>query len=179
MSESQTDYPPPFNPPPLFHSLSAPIHTRDFLCRVDTRTKKHSLLDLSTLSDVFTVSSSKKEGGKCWRWDSIKYWAEPEIKKKSAHAHFLVTKPGYSIVKWTYNIPPNPSRKPEVDGGQGYCVARVNNESERSSGRTRNNAIAQLFDGPFDCGVMMKKSANGCDVGPLAIRPVVLTIPAR
>ena len=30
--------------------------------------------------------------------------------------------------------------------------------------------IAQLFDGPFDCDVIMKKSANMCDVGPLAIR---------
>ena len=30
--------------------------------------------------------------------------------------------------------------------------------------------IAQLFDGPFDCDVIMKKSANMCDVGPLANR---------
>ena len=30
--------------------------------------------------------------------------------------------------------------------------------------------IAQLFDGPFDCDVIMKKSANRCTVGPLAIR---------
>ena len=29
--------------------------------------------------------------------------------------------------------------------------------------------IAQLFDGPFDCDVIMKKSANRCDVRPLAI----------
>ena len=28
--------------------------------------------------------------------------------------------------------------------------------------------MAQLFDGPFDCDVTMKKSTNRCDVGPLA-----------
>ena len=28
--------------------------------------------------------------------------------------------------------------------------------------------IAQPFDGPFDCDVIMQKSANRCDVGPLA-----------
>ena len=27
---------------------------------------------------------------------------------------------------------------------------------------------AQSLDGPFDCDVTMKKSANRCDVGPLA-----------
>ena len=30
--------------------------------------------------------------------------------------------------------------------------------------------IAQLFDGPFDCDVIMKKSAKRCTFGPLAIR---------
>ena len=30
--------------------------------------------------------------------------------------------------------------------------------------------IAPLSDGPFDCDVIMKKFANRCDVGPLAIR---------
>ena len=30
--------------------------------------------------------------------------------------------------------------------------------------------IAHLSDGPFDCDVIMKKSANRCDVGHLAIR---------
>ena len=29
--------------------------------------------------------------------------------------------------------------------------------------------ITQLFDWPFNCDVIMKKSANKCDVGPLAI----------
>ena len=45
------------------------------------------------------------------------------------------------------HVEKNPSRKPEVDGGQGYCVARVNNESERSSGRTQNNAIVWHING--------------------------------
>ena len=30
--------------------------------------------------------------------------------------------------------------------------------------------IAHPFDGPFTCDVTMEKSANRCDVGPLAIR---------
>ena len=35
---------------------------------------------------------------------------------------------------------------------------------------TANISIVQLFDGLCDCDVIMKKFANGCGVGHLAIR---------
>ena len=33
--------------------------------------------------------------------------------------------------------------------------------------------IAQLFEGSFNCDVIMKKSANKCNGGPLAIRQLL------
>ena len=39
--------------------------------------------------------------------------------------------------------------------------------------------ITHPFDGPFNCDVTMEKSANRCDVGPLAIRQLVNSGPSE